>query len=229
MVVIELEIVPSVGVTHGMIQLRKEQVTDVWSSFLTVERAPLEVFGAGASAAVAAVLKERGIALSTDCAVATDEEGRLVRSDGEPITAELTVAVPVIRARALDGVPTDALGFIPVDDHCRVRDTADVFAAGDCTDRPIKQGGLAAQQADTVAAAVAALAGAAISPEPYRPELHAVLLTGEAPLHLQATRATPIPFGDGTAHPQPGEKIVARHLTPYLARASPPLPLESPV
>ena len=40
----------------------------------------------------------------------------------------------------------------------------DVFAAGDATAEPVKQGGLATQQADAAAEAIAAEAGAADRP-----------------------------------------------------------------
>jgi hypothetical protein len=60
-------------------------------------------------------------------------------------------------------------GFIPVDPHGVVRGAADVFAASDATDYPLKQGGLASQQADAVAEAIAARLGAAVVPEPFRP------------------------------------------------------------
>jgi len=39
-------------------------------------------------------------------------------------------------------------------------DIDDVYAAGDATDFPVTHGGLAAQQADSVAAAIAAAVGA---------------------------------------------------------------------
>ena len=55
-----------------------------------------------------------------------------------------------------------------------------VFAAGDATTFPIKQGGLAAQQADAVAEMVACAAGADIRPQPFRPILRGTLLTGAA-------------------------------------------------
>ena len=54
----------------------------------------------------------------------------------------------------------------------------DVWAAGDAIAFPIKQGGLAAQQADAAAEAIAAEAGADIAPQPFRPVLRGVLLTG---------------------------------------------------
>ena len=61
----------------------------------------------------------------------------------------------------------------------------DVFAAGDATDQPIKQGGLATQQADAAAELIAAEAGARVTPRPFRRVLRGVVLTGEAPLYLR--------------------------------------------
>ena len=50
---------------------------------------------------------------------------------------------------------------------------AGVYAAGDGAAFPIKQGGLAAQQADAVAESIAAAVGARVTPEPFRPVLRA--------------------------------------------------------
>ena len=61
-----------------------------------------------------------------------------------------------------------------------------MFAAGDATAFPIKQGGLAAQQADAVAEAIAAAAGVDLDPQPFRPILRGVLLTGGAARYLRA-------------------------------------------
>src|SRR6185437_11061070 len=77
----------------------------------------------------------------------------------------------------VQGLPSDARGFLPVDRHGRVSGVADVYAAGDATSLPIKQGGLACQQADAAAETIAARAGAAIEPQPYRALLQGVLLT----------------------------------------------------
>ena len=91
----------------------------------------------------------------------------------------------------------------------------DVFAAGDLTSFPIKQGGLAAQQADAAAEAIAARAGAELEPTPFRPVLRGLLLTGMEPRFLR---------GDGEdsvvdTEPLwwPPAKIVGRHLAPFLA------------
>jgi hypothetical protein len=45
----------------------------------------------------------------------------------------------------------------------------------------VKQGGIATQQADAVAKSIAALAGAPVTPEPLRPVLRGLLLTGNTP------------------------------------------------
>jgi sulfide:quinone oxidoreductase len=197
-------------------------------SIVTCESAPLADFGAEASASVAELLEQRGIAIFTDSVLGTIEAGKLRTSRGASVEAEATVALPVIQARTLGGVPTDSAGFIPIDEYCRVAGCLDVFAAGDCTVGRVKQGGLAAQQANVAASGIAALAGAETASEPFQPELHAVVLTGDTPLEIDRTGARPLPSADATIDPQLAEKIVARHLPTYLAHATPPLPLETP-
>jgi sulfide:quinone oxidoreductase len=96
----------------------------------------------------------------------------------------------------------------------------DVYAAGDVTAGALRQGGIAAQQADAVAAAIAARAGAPVEAEPFRPVLRGVLLTGGAPRHVRAEIAGG--KGDDVEISEhalwwPPSKIAARHLGPYLA------------
>jgi sulfide:quinone oxidoreductase len=62
----------------------------------------------------------------------------------------------------------------------------DVFAAGDVTAFPVKQGGLAAQQAEAAAATIAAATGADVQPRPFRPVLRGLVLTGGSPQYLRA-------------------------------------------
>jgi sulfide:quinone oxidoreductase len=95
-----------------------------------------------------------------------------------------------------------------------------VYAAGDITSFPVKQGGIAAQQADAVAESIAALAGAPVTPQPFRPVLRGLLLTGATPTYLRAEPAG----GSGetsTISPEPlwwpPAKIVGRYLAPFLA------------
>jgi len=71
------------------------------------------------------------------------------------------VALPQLEGPRLPGLPADGLGFIQIDEHARVVGLDDVYAAGDATDFPIKQGGIATQQAD---AAVEMIAGRHLEP-----------------------------------------------------------------
>ena len=104
-------------------------------------------------------------------------------------------ACPACAGPFLPGLPHDAEGFIPTDLHGLVEGEHDVYAAGDATTCPIKQGGIATQQADAAAEAIAARAGADVEPAPFRPVLRGLLLTGDdAPLPARrgaaARRAT---------------------------------------
>ena len=200
----------------------EEALSDVSLTLVTVEKAPLAVFGADASAKVRALLQQREIALLLESEVDSIEDGLVQTSEGASIASDATIAVPVIRPHAFAGVPTDKEGFIIVDDDCRIPIEGNVFAAGDCTQLPNKQGGIAAQQADAVAAQIAALAGAGVEPKPFRPRLQALLFTGETPLRLDATGPTPDRGREG--EPDQAEKIKALYLTPYLRRTNPSLP-----
>jgi sulfide:quinone oxidoreductase len=111
--------------------------------------------------------------------VVTETDGRLiVQPGGESLEGQSVIALPRARARNVKGLPADEGGFIPVDEHGRVAGTENVWAAGDAIAYPIKQGGLAAQQADAAAQAIAAASGADVAPQPFRPILRGVLLTG---------------------------------------------------
>ena len=100
----------------------------------------------------------------------------------------------------------------------------DVYAVGDMTSRPLKQGGLATQQADAAAAAIAAAAGAPVEAAAYRPVLRAMLLTGDRPRYLRRA-----PGDRGRAADEapwwPPHKIAGRELAPYLT-AHPELLIE---
>jgi len=121
---------------------------------------------------------------------------------------------------AIRGLPGGTHGFIPVDPYGRVRDVDRVYAAGDATDFAIKHGGIAAQQADTVALTIAGLVGAPVEPKPFRPEIHGLLLTGGKPRYLSARVSGDHGFSSEiTETPtwSPPAKIAARYLAPYLA------------
>jgi sulfide:quinone oxidoreductase len=203
--------------------VRANGISGVSLTIVTAERTALEDFGERASAAVAALLDERGIDLLTSHETRVVEAG-VVRTSLGPIPADVTVALPVIQPEPFHGVPANDAGFIAVDDLSRVIDTADVFAAGDCTNLPLKHGGIAAQQADVAATGIAELAGAPVTPAPLRPRVEGVLLTGATPLHLDESGARPISEGEETSDREKREKVFGRYLTTYLAKATPPLP-----
>ena len=151
------------------------------------------------------------------------------------------IALPGLAGPFLPGLPHDARGFIPTDAHARVLGCAGVYAAGDATTFPLRQGGLAAQQADAAAEAIAASLGAIAQAEPFRPVLRGVLLTGGAPLYLRAvlgTEETPVArrLRGGTSSSAgqralwwPPAKVAGRYLAPLLATARPAALLTSPM
>lgn len=148
-------------------------------TIVTPEPAPLAIFGPHASQAIADLLAETGIAVHTGAYAELPGAGVLRLSpDGREVRADRIVALPRPIGPALNGVPCDADGYIPVDEHCRVRGLHGVFAVGDVTTFPVKQGGLACQMADAVVELLAAQAGAAVNPEPFRPVLQGQLLAG---------------------------------------------------
>ena len=96
---------------------------------------------------------------------------------GERLDVDRVVTLPTLSGPAIHGLPHDAAGFLPVDPHGRVKGVTAVYAAGDATDFEIKQGGLACQQADVAAQAIAADAGLPIEPTPFVPLLQGALVT----------------------------------------------------
>jgi sulfide:quinone oxidoreductase len=186
---------------------------------VTHERAPLEIFGERASREVAALLDDAGIEVVAGRVPHMVKGGRLMFEDDGELEVEHVVAAPELQVPFLPGVPRGAGGFIPTDAMGRVKGQERVFAAGDVTSFPIKQGGLAAQQADVAAAGISALAGAPVEPRPPDLLLRAALLTGSAPRFLRTAlsdREATSTAGRSVLWWPPG-KIAARYLAPYIA------------
>jgi sulfide:quinone oxidoreductase len=121
-------------------------------------------------------------------------------------------------------LPLGELGFIRVDRFGQVPDAGPIYAAGDATEFPVKHGGLAAQQADTAAESIAALAGAQCTPEPFDPVIYGMLLTDDKPLYLSAQITGGHGFSSEVSDTptwSPPEKIHAKYLAPYLAEHKP--------
>jgi sulfide:quinone oxidoreductase len=185
----------------------------------TPERAPLELFGGRASGRLLEYLEQLGVTFLAGSRVERIRPGEVQLAPGpRNVRADHVVTVPLLRGPALSGVPQDADGFVPVDAHGAVRGLSDVYAAGDATDYPIKQGGLATQQADAVADAIAARCGAAVTPAPFRPVLRGVLLTTEQPQYMETDVAHGRVHAAGTPLWWPPLKVAGRHLAPFLAQ-----------
>ncbi|MCU1504605.1 MAG: hypothetical protein JWM12_3959 [Ilumatobacteraceae bacterium] len=189
---------------------------------VTAERAPLEVFGREATAAVTGELASAGVQLVCDTRIALSGSAPTtvaMTPSGETYDADLVIALPSLRAPTMSGLPTLASGFLKVDEHGRVSGAQDVYAAGDCTDFPIKHGGLAAQQADVVAEHLAERAGATVESDPHAHILRARMVTGSGDLWLRrdlGDLADPGTVAHRALWWPPG-KIAGRWLAPYVA------------
>ena len=198
---------------------------DVAIEVVTREDRPLGVFGVQASAEVGRRLAEAGIHLRTGTFAQEVADGKLHLDLEGPLDVDLVIALPRLRGPAVPGLPQDEGGFVPVDAYCRVRGVDRVWAVGDMTARPLKQGGLAAQQADVAAADVAARAGAAVRVRPYQPSLRGLLLTGAEPMYLERRPDAPPTSRAASAFLWwPPHKVVGRHLGPYLESLGAPKP-----
>jgi sulfide:quinone oxidoreductase len=218
-------VVPStVAWSMPLYELAVMTARDVWAAgidraelvFVTPESRPLEAFGSEASAMVAELLASERIEF-VGSTVADVGRGYIVAGDRH-IDVDRTIALPIPAGPAIPGLPADADGFIAVDEHGRVLGLDDVYAAGDATTFPIKQGGLAAQEADAAAETIVARHGVDLDPQPFRPVLRGMLMTGGLRRWLRAPAgATP---GSSQAALRalwwPPTKIASRYLAPYL-------------
>jgi sulfide:quinone oxidoreductase len=200
--------------------LRERGMTDVDLTLVTPEAEPLQLFGPPASEAARTLLDESGVHLQAAAYAGTFADGELRLIPDGSVHADRVVALPRLMGAPLDGLPQTVHGFIPVDSHCRVHGVADVFAAGDITSFTVKQGGIAAQQADVAAEAIAAAAGARVTPRRFQPVLRGLLLTGGEPRYLRReVSAQPGHPPVASYEPLwwPPAKIVGHHLAPFLA------------
>jgi len=192
------------------------------TTIVTPEDSPLAIFGAAASAAVAQRLAHARIHTITSAYAEIPRAGEIVVNPGDRhLHAKRVVALPELYGPSVRGLPMGQHGFLRTDLHGRVREVQDVFAAGDAVDFPVKHGGIGSQQADVAAQSIAALAGAPVTPEPFDPVIHGMLLTDGKPMYLTAK----ITGGHGfsseitdTPTWQPPGKIAAKYLAPYLER-----------
>jgi sulfide:quinone oxidoreductase len=199
------------------IRLDDTGATSVTVDLVTPESEPLAVFGREASASVRQLIETRGIGLRTHTTPVVFRRGALSVVPGRAIRTERVVSLPVPEGRHIPGLPDDGRGFVRTDLHGQVEGLEDVFAAGDITTFPLKQGGIATQQADAAAEMIAARAGAPVTPQPFRPVLRGLLLTGLSPRFMEASLLDDSAEVDSEPLWWPPAKIVGRHLAPFLA------------
>jgi sulfide:quinone oxidoreductase len=182
---------------------------------VTPEKAPLAAFGPEASREVARLLNEAGVVLHTGTRAERVERNRLRLEPGGELEVLRVVTLPRLVGRRIPGLPGDGDGFLVTDGHGRVTGVPDVYAAGDITAFPVKQGGLACQQADAAADHIAARAGADLEPQPFTPVIHGVLMTERSSAFM---RSGPGLQSRVAGHPLwwPPTKIAGRELAGYL-------------
>jgi sulfide:quinone oxidoreductase len=145
---------------------------------VTPEPTPLAIFGTDASREVSGLLAEAGIVLHAATEAELVAPGRLaLGAGGERLDVDRLVTLPRLEGPRIPGLPMDEDGFLLIDEHARVQGVPGVYAAGDVTSFPIKQGGIACQQADAAAADIAQRAGAPVEAEPFTTVLRGMLLT----------------------------------------------------
>lgn len=203
-------------------EMRRSSISGTRLTVVTPEAGPLLIFGRRASEQVAELLAGQEIEVITGTTPVKYEHGRLTIVPGEDIEADAVVALPRLEGRRIGGLSYDQNGFIPVDDHARVSSMPHAFAVGDVTNFPIKQGGIATQQADVAAEAIAAELGCEAEANPLDPVLRGVLWTGAKPRYLfgwlagghgetsVASERPPWPVDNPS-------KLIGRYLTPFLS------------
>lgn len=188
-------------------------------TLVTAQPAPLAVLGGRAALMLASTLGAHGLRVVDSAYVRSISGGEVHLAPGwRRIAAEGVIAAPRLAGPRLDHLPCDRDGFLPADTHGRVPGVPDVYAAGDCTPFPVKHPSLAAQQADAVAATIAAEVGRPGVAEPFKPVLRGVL-----PSRLRWYVQAPLTGGQGDATTvsalplwQPPLRFHARFLGPQL-------------
>jgi len=204
-------------------ELSKHGIDGTKLTVVTPEEAPLRIFGRRASEQVAALLDEHEVEVLTGTHPVKYERGTLAVVPHSSIEADAVVSLPHLEGRRIEGLPYDAAGFVPVDDHARVAGLPHAFAVGDVTNFPVKQGGIATQQADAAAEAIAAELGCDVQAKPLDPVLRGILWTGAKPRYLFgwlggghgetsiASERAPWPVDNPS-------KLIGRYLTPFLSQ-----------
>ncbi|HUA02584.1 MAG TPA: FAD-dependent oxidoreductase [Solirubrobacteraceae bacterium] len=200
-------------------ELARSDIDGVQIRLLTPEDRPLALFGGRLSQGIGRLLGRAGIDFTQASFARGNGDSLMYAALGQP-SSDYVVTLPLLSGPDLTGVPViEPDGFIPVDEYGRVVGLTDVYAAGDGVAFPVKQGGIAAQQADSVAGHVAARYGAGVDPAPFQPMLRGMLFTGDEPVYMRTGVPDVDPDIPGAWYPLwwPPTKIAGRYLGPYLS------------
>jgi len=194
---------------------------DVEVTVVTPEERVLPLFGSRASADVQAILDEAGVRFRCGFVPEIPRKGTIMlHPTGDWIEADRIVALPVVRGRRISGLPCDSDGFLPIDSFARVAGVSDVYAAGDGANFPVKQGGIACQQADVLGAHIAREVGIPVDVQPFRPVLRGQLLTGAKPHFMRHDLRAQSAEEDATSEHLlwwPPTKVAGKYLASYIA------------
>jgi sulfide:quinone oxidoreductase len=203
---------------HTSAWLAERGIGGVPLMLVTPESEPLASFGSRASEEVRTLLGSHGVEFISAHAI-RHAAGSLLLAGGSELAVDLAVALIRLGGPAIHGLPADDEGFLPVDELGRVQGAVGVFAAGDATTFPVKQGGLATQQADAIAELLAVELGSSVERAGFRPVLRAVLFGGREKRYLRAELGERLQESS-TASVSPlwaeSNKLVGRYLAPYL-------------
>jgi sulfide:quinone oxidoreductase len=154
---------------------RHEEIVGHELILVTYESRAVELLGREAERIVKGRLADAGIELVTDGEPVAFAEGSLALQPGGSVPADRALSMSVVEGPRISGLPRDGDGFLPVDGFGRVQGTKRIWAAGEVTSFPVRQAGIAAQQALVVAASIAAEAGVEVESSPFRPVVRGLL------------------------------------------------------
>lgn len=187
-------------------------------NFFTHEPAPLMDLGSAAGQRISEMFEALGIELHCDRAPAVVEHHALRLADGHLFDVSEVISLPALRVPDVPGVTQGRHGFIPTGPTMSVEGMDRVWAAGDATWFPVKQGGIAAQMADVAAASIVEAAGIGVEVPAFVPVVRGALLTGDEPEFFSSVVGGGP--GQSSAAPLwwPPGKVAGKWLAPYLAR-----------
>ena len=197
-------------------------IDDAQFTVITPEAVPLTLFGSATSRALREELDRAGVGLhtATVARVAPADPLEVVLQPSiRKLGVDRVVALPGVDGPRVSGTTHNDAGFILVGPQGRMHGADSVWAAGDAIAYPVKFGGLASQQADAVAAQIAAHAGVKTTDAPAPLKLRGVLMTGATPRAMGAA-AVAAPSGHRPLW-RPEAKVFGTYLTPYLQSLAP--------